>query len=301
MTTMTAAKSISTSPEVRQPLGASVGIPPRRVSLKLDETQPTYWYGNDPFLTHFWAGFSLLLPHGEDFFVEAVRHYRGQITDPQLKAAISGFIGQEALHSQGHQVLNKFLQDKNLPAEKIEAQLKVMLDLVAKIHPRFNLAATICLEHFTAIIAEQLLRDEEHHGKGQGEVLSLWLWHALEETEHKAVAYDVWDQTGGNYAVRAGTMIPTVVILSAFMSYTVGRMLLADGQLFKVKQNVRGLNYLFGRKGLLTRLTPQFLDWFRPSFHPNDHDTTALVAEWREKLFGAKGELNYMLKGKVTH
>lgn len=302
MTTMTAATTISSTPVTRQPLGASVGIPPRRVNVKFDEKQPQYWYGNDPFLTHFWGGFSLLLPHGEAFFVEAVRHYRDQITDPQLKAAISGFIGQEALHSQGHQELNKFLQDSNLPAERIEAQLKVMLDTLGKIHPRFNLAATICLEHFTALIGEQLLREPEHNGKGQGEVLSLWLWHAMEETEHKAVAYDVWDQTGGGYLLRAGTMIPTVIVLSGFMAYTVTSLLVADGQLLKVRQNLSGLNYLLGRKGLLTRLAPKFLDWFRPNFHPNDHDTVALVAEWREKLFGVDGELNHLLKGaKAAH
>ncbi len=296
-TAMTSFQSDTT----RQPAGAGVGIPPRRVAMDLSESKVDYWYANDPFLTHFWASFSLLLPHGEMFFVDAVRHYRGDITDSRLKAEISGFIGQEALHTQGHQVMNAFINGKNLPGEQIEAQLKVLLDAVARIHPRLNLAATICLEHFTALIAEQLLRDADHRAHGHNDVLPLWLWHALEETEHKAVAFDVYQQTGGSYAVRALTMIPTTVILGAVMAYTMTRLLAADGQLLKPRQNWNGLKYLFGRKGLLTTLAPQFIDWFRPGFHPNDHDTVALVAEWREKLFGEQGSMNHMLKGRAVH
>lgn len=291
----------SPSAEMRQPLGARVGIPPRRVAMNLKNAEGGYWYGNDAFQTFYWSAFSVLLPEGEQFFVNAVRHYRDQITDDTLKAAIAGFIGQEALHTQGHQVLNQFINDHQLPAAEIEAQLKFLLDTVAKIHPRLNLAATICLEHFTALLGEQLLAEADHNGQVRDDIKPLWMWHALEETEHKAVAWDVYEQTGGSYAVRAGTMVLTTVILGAVMAYATGRMLHSDGRLFDLRNNWKGFTALFGRQGRMTRLAPKFLDFFRPGFHPNDHDTTALVAEWREKLFGASGELNHLLKGKVLH
>lgn len=289
------------SAEMRQPLGARVGIPPRRVAMNLKDAEGGYWYGNDAFQTFYWSAFSVLLPEGEQFFVNAVRHYRDQITDDNLKAAIAGFIGQEALHTQGHQVLNQFINDRQLPAAEIEAQLKFLLDTVGKIHPRLNLAATICLEHFTALLGEQLLAEADHNGEVRDDIKPLWMWHALEETEHKAVAWDVYEQTGGSYAVRAGAMVITTVVLGAVMAYATGRMLHADGKLFDLRNNWKGFTALFGRQGRMTRLLPKFMDFFRPGFHPNDHDTNALVAEWREKLFGANGELNHLLKGKVLH
>lgn len=300
---MTAAQTaISTKASAnRQPAGARVGIPPRRVMMNFDNSDAGYWYADSPFLTYFWSAFSILLPEGEQFFVKAVRHYRDQITDEDLKAAISGFIGQEALHTQGHQVLNDFINAKQLPAAELEGQLKVLLDNVGKIHPRLNLAATICLEHFTALMGEQLLAEVDHHEAVAEDIRPLWMWHALEETEHKAVAWDVYEQTGGGYVMRTATMALTTTILGAVMAYSTARLMHADGKLLNVRDNVAGMRALFGRRGRMTRLLPKYLDFFRPSFHPNDHDTNALVTEWREKLFGANGAMNGLLKGANIH
>ena len=104
-----------------------------------------------------------------------------------------------------------------------------------------------------------------------------------------------------SYTARAGTMVLTTAILGGVMAYATGRMLYTDGKLFDLRNNWKGFTALFGRQGRMTRLLPKFLDFFRPDFHPNDHDTTALVVEWREKLFGADGELNHLLKGKTLH
>lgn len=281
----------------RQPLGARVGIPPRRVAMNLEDTRSKHWYADDAFLTAYWSAFSVLLPEGEQFFVRAVKHYRDQITDEDLKAGIAGFIGQEALHTQGHQVLNAYIENHKLPAERLEKQLRFLLDAVGKIHPRLNLAATICLEHFTALLGEQLLAEQDHHDAINTDVRPLWMWHALEETEHKAVAWDVYQQTGGSYAVRVATMGLTTVILGAVMAYATASILQADGKLFDVRNNARGFLSLFGRQGRMTRLLPKFLDFFKPGFHPNDHDTNALVAEWRERLFGVDGEISHLVKG----
>jgi len=67
------------------------------------------------------------------------------------------------------------------------------------------------------------------------------------------------------------------------------RLLRADGKLTNWRDNFRGINYVFGRHGLFTRLIPQYLDYYRPGYHPSHHDTEALVNEWRERLFGENG------------
>ena len=117
------------------------------------------------------------------------------------------------------------------------------------------------------------------------------MWHALEENEHKTVAYDVYEKVSGNYAIRAGAMIPTTVIFFAVLAAFQARMLASDGRLLNVKNNWNGIKFLFGRKGLFTKLAPQYLDFFKRDFPPSQHDTDALLDEWREKLFGDQGLL----------
>lgn len=284
----------------KQPLGAMANIPPRRMDFTFSTDRSSrYYYGNDPFLSSFMTALSSLFPEGESFFVEAVRHYRNQITDPLLKAQVSGFIGQEAMHSKEHQAFNDAATATGYPVDKLDRDVGLLLKAAQRFLPKsMQLAATVCLEHYTAIIAEMLLRDPEVQKQFSPEMRQLWLWHALEENEHKTVAYDVYEKTVGSYALRVGTMVPTTIIFFAVTFWFHGRLLASDGQLFKVRQNLKGLNYIWGRmgKGVFSRLLPQYLDFFRPSFHPKQHDTDALLEEWRERLFGAEGMLIGQIK-----
>jgi predicted metal-dependent hydrolase len=291
--------------QAKQALGTTVNIPPRRMDFNFDAVNaPRYFYGNDPFLSIFWDTFSSLLPEGESFFVEAVRHYRDQITDPTLKAQVAGFIGQEAMHSKEHDAFNAMLRAKGFPVDKLDHDVGQLLKFAQKILPKsMCLAATVCLEHYTAIMAEQLLRDKNHQAMMKDpEALKMWLWHALEENEHKTVAYDVYEQVVGSYHLRTFTMIPTTIILFAVMAYFQARLLAADGQLFNVRQNVKGFRFLFGyKKGLFPKLIPQFFDFFRKDFHPSQHDTNALLDQWRTLLFSKEEGLLYQqVKNKAA-
>ncbi len=280
-----------------RPQNAAVDIPMRRMDFDFADQTPRYWYDNDPFLSLYWATLSSLFPEGERFFVDSVRHFRGQITDPVLKAQIAGFIGQEAMHTREHQTINAAMTKMGVDAERIDRQLKPLLGFVRKITTRrMQLAATCALEHFTATIAEQLLRDPEHQAKGEPAVLGLWLWHAFEENEHKAVAYDVYQKVGGNYPERVIVMGVTTLAFLTVTTWWHGQLLAREGELFNLRRNFRSAAYLWGRKGLFTRLLPQYLDYYKPGFHPNDHDTRELLVEWREKLFGENGMLRGQLK-----
>lgn len=293
-TLMTSIAAAAEQSPKRSSLGATAKIPPRRMDFEFPEAQsPRYFYGNDPFLSHFWNTFSSLLPAGETFFVQAVRHYRDQISDPVLKAQVAGFIGQEAMHSKEHLAFNNMIGTKGLPMVELQRDITWMLETVAKYTPKsLQLAATVCLEHYTAIIAEQLLREPSHRDMlGDSDAMKMWLWHAVEENEHKNVAYDLYNNTVGSYALRAGTMIPTTIILAIVMVVFQMRMMAADKQLFQWKQNGSGIAYLWGRQGLFPRLAPQFFDFFRRDFHPSQHNTETLLDEWREKLFGTNGLL----------
>ena len=292
----TADKSTDTQPhpqQRRQTAGERANIPPRRMDFEFAEQTPRYWYRNSPFLTTFWSTLSSLFPEGETFFVDSVRNFRKDITDPLLKDQISGFIGQEAMHGKEHQAFNDLAEKHGLPANKLDKELGVLLRFARKILPaKHQLAVTVALEHYTAILAEQLLRDPSHQANIQDpEALKLWMWHALEENEHKVVAYDVYRQVGGGYLHRIFTMLVVTLFFFAIVGSGHLRLLAADKKLFDIKGNLKGFWYLWGPKGLFPKLLPQYLDFFRPGFHPNDHDTVQLLDDWRGKMLSPGGLL----------
>lgn len=276
-------------------------IPPRRIDFNFSaENVPRYYVGNDPFLTTFVTALSSVFPEGEFFFVEAVRHYRDRVTDPTLKADVSGFIGQEALHSLAHKAFNDAATIQGFQVDKLDRDIGILLRAVKRFTPPiFHLAATACLEHYTAIFTEMLLKREDVMELFSPEIRNLYLWHSVEENEHKNVAFDVYEIVSGSYILRTSVMIPTTVIFFAVIFGFQARLLAKDRQLLNIRQNIKGFNYIFGRKGVFSTLLPKYLDWFKPNFHPSHHDTDALLEVWRENLFGENGVLtSKMVKPK---
>ena len=280
---------------------AQAKILPRRIDFDFSaENVPRYYVGNDPFLTTFVTAMSSAFPEGEFFFVESVRHYRDRVTDPTLKADVSGFIGQEALHSMAHKAFNDAATVQGFQVDKLDRDVGILLRAVKRFTPHmFQLAVTACLEHYTAVFTEMLLQNDELIESFSPEIRNLYLWHSVEENEHKNVAFDVYQTVGGSYLLRASIMIPTTLIFFPVILWFQARLLAKDGQLLNVRQNIKGFNYIFGYKGLLSSLLPKYLDWFKPNFHPSHHDTDALLATWQEKLFGENGVLtSKMVKPK---
>ena len=249
--------------------GAKVGIPPRHVNFLMPNNQKRYLVHDNATATLFLAMLSAFFPPGEDFFVESVRYYRDHVTDPELKAAISGFIGQEAIHGREHQRLNSFLQEQGIDTKTPEKAVKAGLWLLEKLPPKQQLACTTLMEHFTALLAEELLTDEAFTSKFDPEFLPMWQWHALEELEHKAVAYDVQELVGNSKNLRllasfyvAGAIVPPAIIS---WLYLVAR----EGKLMDVKDVSKGLHLLLGKRGFVRRILPKMPLYSAKSFHPN--------------------------------
>jgi len=271
----------------------------RRIDFDFDpQTVPRDWYRGDAHLTTFWNALSLLFPEGERFFVESVRRFRDRIDDPSQRAAIDGFIGQEAMHGRAHRAFNDMVRQRDLAVSaEAEAGLRRLLAFARRtLTPKGQLAVTCALEHFTAILAEQLLERDDHRDSGHPSVQPLWTWHALEESEHKAVAFDVYRAVGGGYARRVALMLVTTAIFFAEVANVHVRFLRAEGELWNVRGWARALGYFWVRPGLFRKLVPAYLDYFRPGFHPDDRDTASLLDSWRERLFGPEGELRDLLQ-----
>lgn len=252
---------------------------------------PRDWCHDDAFQTSFLNALSLLFPEGERFFVDSVKHYRDRVFG--MEDDITGFIGQEAMHGKEHRALNELLVEHGYTsAPKVDAALRRFLGLVRKtLSPMSQLAATCALEHFTAMLAESLLTDERMRGDIHPTVRQLWVWHALEEAEHKAVAYDVYRAAGGGYVRRASIMLLTTAVFFAAQAIAHARLMSDRKILWKPWTWLRGAARFWLWPGYFTRLLPAYLAYFRPGFHPDDRDTTAVLASWRDQLFGESGML----------
>ncbi|MGC7198904.1 metal-dependent hydrolase, partial [Mycobacteroides abscessus subsp. massiliense] len=153
-----------------------------------------HYVQGDLVMSHIIAMLSAVFPEGEDYFIRSVKHYSDQITDPVLKKQVAGFIGQEVTHGREHRELNDRLQQMGYPTAFVDRMTKRGMNFYTlRFPPRFNLAVTAALEHYTATLAETLLTDQRAQDLlGDTEVRSILLWHALEESEHRAVAFDVY-------------------------------------------------------------------------------------------------------------
>ncbi len=247
----------------------------------------------DLVMSHMIAHLSAVFPEGEDFFIRSVRRYADQITDPDLKDQVKGFIGQEVTHGREHRALNERLHEMGYPTRRIDRLVNRRQKAIeARFSPLTCLAITAALEHFTAVFAETLLSDERAQALlGTTEVRSMLLWHAIEESEHRSVAFDVYRAVGGDEARRIKVMkvirftFPLAVVANTIIS------LFADRAAYNPVRTFRSFAAL-RRSPFLTRAVfSRLAEYMRPGFHPDDQDNTALLQHWEAELFGEQGSL----------
>lgn len=262
----------------------NVAIKPQRMGFEFDEKVPRYWLDNNYLISHTMNALSVLFPEGEQFFVDSVRAFRDQINDPKLKAEVRGFIGQEAMHSLEHITMNQHVRDQGMPVEEMEKDLKVILDLARKLPKRHQLAVTCALEHITAMMADMLLERDDVREDMHESMRPLWVWHAIEETEHKAVAYDVFQQVGGTYAERAFYQLFATAALGVVATWFTGRMVMKDRKHFSVKDAAKGMWRMWGKDGAFSSLIPAWAEYFKPDFHPWDKDNSELIGRFKAQI-----------------
>lgn len=280
---------------VTLPPRKKASFPVRRMDFSFNFV-PKYWFNQDAGLTHFMTALSALFPEGEQFFVDsvrAVRHHDHIKMNKIMQAEISAFIGQEAMHSKEHEAFNHYAQIYGFDIEKMERWTRLVIDSKKMFHyffpiEKIDMAATCALEHYTATIAAQLLKREDFHDMMQDPtMLKLWLWHAIEENEHKAVAYDVFEAIYGKdfatYFLRCFSMLVATILIFCTHSFFFAYLMHQDRKL-RLKHIKQTLKIMYGRQGFFTQILPQLADYFRREFHPNDHDTENLLHLWKTTL-----------------
>lgn len=270
---------------------SAISIQPRKVDFDVSSV-PRHWNGGDPVVTRFFDALSVHFPEGERFFIQSVRHFQDQVTDQRLREDIRHFIRQEGQHGIVHDRFNDVMEAQGVDVDQITRNLRRFIRTTQKYMPeKYQLAMTAAFEHFTATLGEAMLKDETDMFRDADPVMrAMFLWHGVEEVEHKAVAYDVYrTAAGGGYLTRASALVVAMLMVHLVVGPVFVNMLRLDGAMRRPTVVLRGLNRLYGRRGILTRMLPEFVAWFRPGFHPWETGMPEKVAAWL-KEYGEHGD-----------
>lgn len=272
----------------------------RRMRFQFGEPEPLHrhFVEGDIVFSHLVAVLSGSFPPGEESFIRSVRRFSDQITDPVLKKHVAGFIGQESVHGQEHRKLNTQLADMGYPLVRFllfaptSVRQKVVLRIEKLIPAKVHLAMTAAAEHYTAVLGARVLSDDEIQSiPGDPEVWRLLNWHAMEELEHKSVAFDVYRSVGGSERTRIAVMWFMYFLTIPVVTAAVALSILLDPTAWPRPITVLRQTYGVFRGPLLRGFLGEIAAYLRPGFHPDDVPTEELLARWQHDLFGAGGEL----------
>ncbi|MFE1593093.1 metal-dependent hydrolase [Nocardia sp. NPDC058705] len=252
-----------------------------------------HFVGGDLVMSHVIAYLSATFPEGEEFFVRSVRRYADSITDPELAQQVRGFIGQEITHGREHRELNERLQQMGYPTRREERSTRWVLHAYERLLPPLTcLAITAALEHFTAVFAETLLQDERAQDLlGSTEVRSMLLWHAVEESEHRAVAFDVYRSVGGAEFRRIAAMCAILVLFGTSIAVNSTVSLLGDRATRSPVRLAKSIAAIRHTPFVSRTVRRRVRDYLKPGFHPDNVDNSALLEHWTTELFGTNGSL----------
>jgi predicted metal-dependent hydrolase len=268
-------------------------IPIRHMRFDFDpkEIDPKF-YLNAELASAYFASLSIFLTFGEDLVIDTARYHRELLKDPLLKQRVTALIGQEAIHSKMHNELNDAFLEVDYPVQLFRTWAGWAFDYGFNRLPQpMKLSLMAGIEHFTAVLAEYMMKHEEifFHSRDEKQ-RAIWMWHMLEESEHKDIAYDVFQALSNNYALRIAGFFPaliTILILISVASLMV--------PFYREPKNLirwsywkelpYSLSLIFGLKdGVYGSTMQHIFDYLRPDFHPNDHDISAYLSYYKEKL-----------------
>jgi len=297
-------RSLSSSPQI---------IPREKLDFDLDGDIPQYWMDNDPFKTRFFDALSTLFPIGEKFFISCVRDYKDQITDPKLLADIKDFTRQEAQHGMLHTQYNNRLhrQGVNVPEILRKQEQRLFGFLRKRTRKAFTLGITAASEHITAIMADCFVERPQIFEHADERVRALFMWHAMEEMEHKSVAFDVLTRVArANYWTRSVSMLVVTVLFPYHVFKIMAHMLEVDGfsRTERMKLWAKGLWWLYKPGGIFMPMVGKHFAYFKPGFHPWQDPAVASYEPWKhllrelgDPIAAANTLQTRMLQGELQH
>ena len=265
---------------------SKLDIIPRRVMFEYDDFENPFYYEGNSCISAMWVALSASFPAGEGEFIKSVRLFEDQIEDPKLRSEVVDFAHQEAHHSLQHRQINKVFDSLGYKTSKLNDYFKRELGKREQ-HwsPEKRLARTVCAEHVTAVMAHHALTHPEHMARFPESLRTLFLWHAIEEIEHKSVAFDVYQSCVGDASLLRSQYKIFTRFEFPFSIWQSSRFLLKElGHKVTWRERKRLWTHLYGGDGVIGDVSKLYKQFLKKGFHPWDHDDSELVEIWKEKL-----------------
>jgi predicted metal-dependent hydrolase len=270
---------------MKRPPYAKIPIPKRKLNFGFEEIESAYFFNDNAILSSFFAAMSVVFPPGEKEFVRSVATFADKIEGPELRKKVTEFSAQESQHRRQHKLANERLDEMGYCATEFEKHFGERIDKdVVKLSDRERLAGTVCAEHITAVLGHALLSNPTVLATMSKPVRDLLFWHAVEELEHKAVAFDVYAETVGDMALlRKALFFQTFVFLKFVTKYQ-ALMLWRMKYRPRVKDGIETWQFFMGRnKGLVGKIRKLYMGFYRKDFHPWDTDDRDLIEWWKSQ------------------
>lgn len=254
---------------------------PRQLDVDLTAV-PRHWMAGDPVATAISNGINMLFPHGERFFVRSVNHYLDQIKDPDLRVQVLAFFKQEGHHAKAHDTFNDVMRTQGFAIDGFLTRYrKISSWLEARLPAKLNLAGTAAAEHYTAILAHGAFTKGMLDAAAPG-MRELLAWHAAEEIEHKAVAYDVLQEVDPSYLLRLAGLAYATVMLGTFWAWSARTLLRQEGISFgDLRRHLRAIRNTPGNEPIIKSVfLAGIRQYIRRDFHPHQTANEHLAAEW---------------------
>jgi predicted metal-dependent hydrolase len=199
-------------------------------------------------------------------------------------------VGQEATHRHLHALYNAHLEKQGLVnhwGPRAEQRLKKGRDeFFSKSAKGYlhELAITAAFEHYTSIFGDLTLDRMDQAGDwfagAEDPLKTLWRWHAAEESEHKCVAFDLYQRLGGNHTWRMRWFWYVTLQFSTDVFRQTVNNLWHDKTLFKPSTWWSASKFLLGRHGMVWRVAKPILAYTRKDFHPMQVGSATLSQDW---------------------
>ena len=251
----------------------------RKVQFEFPEDFKPHWNPTKPELSQLTNGASLLLPYMEPFIIDAIRKAVTHITDPALLEEARAWMGQEAQHFKQHRRLNEVLIAAGYPELRMrEKQMEREYQELGKRSLKYQVAYTAGFEVMALALAHTLIEQREYFfGEADRSVSSLFLWHLIEEIEHKNLAFDVYQHLYGGHWYRAYGILCALIHMMGLIRRSYIVLLKADGLWGKWKTRWAIKKIAFR---LFVSFLPRTIRYALPRHHPSDVVNPAWMQEW---------------------
>ncbi|WP_327141519.1 MULTISPECIES: metal-dependent hydrolase [unclassified Nocardia] len=176
-----------------------------------DYDVPFLWNEENPAFSSMANAVSFLAIGFEKMIVQLITQLKPVITDPEVAEEADAFMRQEGQHSTAHrQHVRGLIRSHPGLQETLDEVIGEFDRLTANTSPNYRLAYTADLEAtFTSVFKLMLDNEAALFRPGDDRVASLFIWHFVEEVEHRSSALIIFDSVVGSDLYRM-RMAPSI-------------------------------------------------------------------------------------------